>query len=215
MRLRPAPARCAAHVPAGYAGAAKARPAPAGAARACPARPAHLQQAPCPPAPCPACCSMDVERFFANCGAIACFAFLGTLVSTLAIGLLVWAAGALGLCAPFSLLETLIFGSIIRCAQRSRPARAPTVSPCGSPGTLGLVSTKLLHPGSAPLTCIDSSIPRLLRMLRPPAAQPTRCVGLLRTCFPDVGWAHALPAPAPCLHCAARLAGWCCCVAAR
>ena len=70
---------------------------------------------------------MDVERFFVNCGAIACFAFLGTLVSTAAIGLLVWAAGALGLCAPFSFLETLLFGSIISATD---PVRNPIPQGC-------------------------------------------------------------------------------------
>ncbi|KAL4451761.1 hypothetical protein ABPG75_007423 [Micractinium tetrahymenae] len=57
--------------------------------------------------------SMNVDRFFANCGAIACMAVAGTLISTAAIGLLVWAAGAAGLCTALPLLETLLFGSII------------------------------------------------------------------------------------------------------
>ena len=64
--------------------------------------------------------SMDVDKFFSDCGAIACFAFGGTLISTAATGLLVWAAGALGLCTAFTFLEALLFGSIVSATDPVR-----------------------------------------------------------------------------------------------
>ncbi|KAI3426063.1 hypothetical protein D9Q98_008031 [Chlorella vulgaris] len=56
---------------------------------------------------------LDVERFFANIDGILCFAFAGTLISTFAMGGLVWGAGVLGVCTPFHFLPALLFGSIV------------------------------------------------------------------------------------------------------
>lgn len=70
---------------------------------------------------------MDVDRFFANSGAIGCLAFLGTVVSTFVIALLVWAAGALGLCAALSFLEASLFGSIVSATD---PVSTGPCIPC-------------------------------------------------------------------------------------
>jgi sodium/hydrogen exchanger 8 len=63
---------------------------------------------------------MDMEKLFGNCGAIACIAFGGTFISMAATGLLVWAAGALGLCTAFTFLEALLFGSIVSATDPVR-----------------------------------------------------------------------------------------------
>lgn len=54
-----------------------------------------------------------MDRFMANIDGIATLAFLGTLISTFAMGGVVWGAGALGLCPPFSPLPALLFGSVV------------------------------------------------------------------------------------------------------
>ncbi|EFN58404.1 hypothetical protein CHLNCDRAFT_140336 [Chlorella variabilis] len=56
---------------------------------------------------------LDMDRFMANIDGIATLAFLGTLISTFAMGGVVWGAGALGLCPPFSPLPALLFGSVV------------------------------------------------------------------------------------------------------
>lgn len=56
---------------------------------------------------------LDADRFFDNLDGIAAFAFAGTAISTAAIGGLVWASGAAGLCLPLSPLHALLFGSIV------------------------------------------------------------------------------------------------------
>ena len=57
--------------------------------------------------------SLDPKYFFGNFGAICCLAFVGTFVSTVIIGLVVWLAGWAGLCYRLNLLQSGLFGSLI------------------------------------------------------------------------------------------------------
>jgi len=57
--------------------------------------------------------SMRPYYFFKNIGGICVFAFLGTLVSTVIIGTLMYLAGQIGICDELGILDSLIFGSLI------------------------------------------------------------------------------------------------------
>jgi len=57
--------------------------------------------------------TMKPKPFFKNFGAICTFAFLGTLLSTLAVGGLLYVAGKLNLAYPLDLVPCLMFGALI------------------------------------------------------------------------------------------------------
>ena len=57
--------------------------------------------------------NMNVKSFFKNFGPTMIFAFIGTFLSTFAVGGLVWKAGQMGLCYPMGMLASLTFGSLI------------------------------------------------------------------------------------------------------
>jgi len=57
--------------------------------------------------------SLNTDPFLDNIGAICTFAFGGTFVSTMTIGLLMWGFGAAGMCYALSFLEAVMFGAII------------------------------------------------------------------------------------------------------
>mmetsp|Transcript_20725 Transcript_20725/g.62446 ORF Transcript_20725/g.62446 Transcript_20725/m.62446 type:complete len:788 (+) Transcript_20725:333-2696(+) len=57
--------------------------------------------------------SLETKPFVRNVGAICAYAFAGTFISTVAIGLTMWLSGLLHLCYRLSLIEALIYGSII------------------------------------------------------------------------------------------------------
>ena len=57
--------------------------------------------------------SLHTRDFFNNFDGICALAFVGTAVSTVTVGLIVWLAGAVGLCTGLPFLHALIFGSLI------------------------------------------------------------------------------------------------------
>ena len=57
--------------------------------------------------------SMRPYYFFKNIGGICVFAFAGTLISTVIVGILIYLAGQIGICDDLKLLDSLIFGSLI------------------------------------------------------------------------------------------------------
>ncbi|KAJ1635052.1 Cation/H+ exchanger, partial [Pavlovales sp. CCMP2436] len=57
--------------------------------------------------------NMNRHAFFANLLPTALFAFVGTLLSTAAVGGIVFAFGRAGICAPLGALASLYFGSLI------------------------------------------------------------------------------------------------------
>ena len=56
---------------------------------------------------------MALFRFVKNFGAILVFAFIGTAVSAVLVGLICYGAGAVGISFPITLLDALLFGSLI------------------------------------------------------------------------------------------------------
>jgi len=60
------------------------------------------------------------RRFLRNIGAICAFAFGGTVVSTAAVGLIMWAAGEMGLSYGLTFIQALVFGSIISTTDTVR-----------------------------------------------------------------------------------------------
>mmetsp|Transcript_9648 Transcript_9648/g.35348 ORF Transcript_9648/g.35348 Transcript_9648/m.35348 type:complete len:539 (-) Transcript_9648:132-1748(-) len=57
--------------------------------------------------------NMQPTPFFANFGAICCFAFLGTAISAFVTGSMVYGLGAIGACYKLQPLNAFIFGSLI------------------------------------------------------------------------------------------------------
>jgi sodium/hydrogen exchanger 3 len=57
--------------------------------------------------------SLDKQPFFANFGAILLYAFVGTFVSSVVVGLTMWALGAVGGMYEVRILDALTFGAII------------------------------------------------------------------------------------------------------
>eukprot|EP01025_Chloroclados_australasicus_P047391 TRINITY_DN5297_c0_g1_i3.p1 TRINITY_DN5297_c0_g1~~TRINITY_DN5297_c0_g1_i3.p1 ORF type:complete len:609 (+),score=59.03 TRINITY_DN5297_c0_g1_i3:263-2089(+) len=57
--------------------------------------------------------SLRGKPFFRNIGAVCMYAFVGTTVSTFAIGLTMWAFGAWGVVYKTEFVESLLFGAII------------------------------------------------------------------------------------------------------
>lgn len=57
--------------------------------------------------------NMRAREFFTNIGATALYAFIGTFVSTLMVGGIVFYAGQQGWCHSLSLLPSLVFGALI------------------------------------------------------------------------------------------------------
>eukprot|EP00824_Muranothrix_gubernata_P001575 TRINITY_DN11863_c2_g1_i1.p1 TRINITY_DN11863_c2_g1~~TRINITY_DN11863_c2_g1_i1.p1 ORF type:complete len:568 (-),score=120.96 TRINITY_DN11863_c2_g1_i1:66-1742(-) len=56
---------------------------------------------------------MKRKKFFVNFGAILLYAFLGTFLSSIIVGFIVYLFGWYGIIHPLSLLESLIFGALI------------------------------------------------------------------------------------------------------
>eukprot|EP00742_Colponemidia_sp_Colp-10_P000553 GILJ01000603.1.p1 GENE.GILJ01000603.1~~GILJ01000603.1.p1 ORF type:complete len:564 (+),score=99.37 GILJ01000603.1:42-1694(+) len=56
---------------------------------------------------------MQRKVFYKNFGGILVYAFLGTLVSTLLVGLLTWAVGQIGFAKGFTAIESFAFGALI------------------------------------------------------------------------------------------------------
>eukprot|EP00803_Ostreobium_quekettii_P001444 evm.model.scf_1418.4 EVM.evm.TU.scf_1418.4 scf_1418:37200-39302(+) len=56
---------------------------------------------------------LNVTPFFNNIGAICAYAFLGTAMSAIIVGLTMWIAGLIGICFKVQLIEGLLFGSLI------------------------------------------------------------------------------------------------------
>mmetsp|Transcript_5583 Transcript_5583/g.14202 ORF Transcript_5583/g.14202 Transcript_5583/m.14202 type:complete len:698 (-) Transcript_5583:324-2417(-) len=57
--------------------------------------------------------SLNVEPFVDNIGAICTFAFAGTFISTMSIGVMMWLAGKAGMCYGVTFLEATLFGAIV------------------------------------------------------------------------------------------------------
>eukprot|EP00243_Klebsormidium_subtile_P009461 TRINITY_DN472_c0_g1_i1.p1 TRINITY_DN472_c0_g1~~TRINITY_DN472_c0_g1_i1.p1 ORF type:complete len:612 (-),score=150.75 TRINITY_DN472_c0_g1_i1:343-2178(-) len=57
--------------------------------------------------------SLQTSTFFKNFGAICVFAFLGTIISTFAVGTIMWLSGLWGLSFPLPFLECMTFGALI------------------------------------------------------------------------------------------------------
>lgn len=56
---------------------------------------------------------MDKRPFFSNFWSICMYAFLGTLLSTVVIGLMIFIASVASAVFPFTFIDSLCFGSII------------------------------------------------------------------------------------------------------
>jgi hypothetical protein len=65
-------------------------------------------------------CRLDANSFFANLDGILALAFAGTLLSSAAMGAVVWGGGALGLCAPLSPLHAGLFGAVVSATDPVR-----------------------------------------------------------------------------------------------
>lgn len=61
-----------------------------------------------------------MRRFIRNVGAICAYAFLGTSISTVAIGITMWLGGVLHFSFRFSFIESLLFGSIVSATDPVR-----------------------------------------------------------------------------------------------
>lgn len=56
---------------------------------------------------------LNIKAFFRNFVSICVFAFLGTFISALVFGLIIYYAGVLGVCYELPLLEAFLFGALI------------------------------------------------------------------------------------------------------
>jgi len=57
--------------------------------------------------------SLKVEPFLDNIGAICTFAFIGTFISTMSIGFIMWLGGKLGMSYGLTFMEATLFGAIV------------------------------------------------------------------------------------------------------
>jgi sodium/hydrogen exchanger 8 len=53
------------------------------------------------------------HRFLDNIGAICTFAFIGTFISTMSIGFIMWLGGKLGMSYGLTFMEATLFGAIV------------------------------------------------------------------------------------------------------
>eukprot|EP00237_Pycnococcus_provasolii_P005634 CAMPEP_0119200742 /NCGR_PEP_ID=MMETSP1316-20130426/27075_1 /TAXON_ID=41880 /ORGANISM="Pycnococcus provasolii, Strain RCC2336" /LENGTH=63 /DNA_ID=CAMNT_0007196815 /DNA_START=5 /DNA_END=193 /DNA_ORIENTATION=- len=56
---------------------------------------------------------MNPGPFFRNFGAICAYAFVGTFVSTVIVGMFMYGVGQLGLANKLNLLDSTLFGALI------------------------------------------------------------------------------------------------------